>query len=126
MSDEVDRYRNLVNLLYNKSISKSLDWKNSPWTNRLSVNIGNYRVEIDTGEESDGTPVEIIYILNASNQIVDSFNDNELSGEETGVDGYDNYWLLMKRIHHLAHRKSKKSDEAIENILRNLNNDQDF
>lgn len=126
MSEDVDRYCKLVALLYKRSLSRSLDWLESPWTGRLSASIGNYRVELQSGEDADGSPIEIVYIVNSDDQIVDSFNDNELSGIGTGIDGYESYWLLMKRVHHLAYRKSKNSDAAIDSILDELDKDYDL
>jgi hypothetical protein len=123
MSEEINRYAALIDRLYTKTRSDELVWEVDPWSNRVTTSLSNYAVQLQGGEGPEGEPLEIVNVLNSGGETIDSFSDEELTGIPVEIEGFENYWHLLKRLRQIAMRKARGADKALDDIIKALDDD---
>ena len=123
MTDETKQYRKLVERLYKKTRDKEISWSTG-WTGELECELSSYKVRLESSEGPEGSPLEDVIIINSNDEIIDSFNDEDISDDSNPL-GFPNYWRLMQQLRKLANRQAKGVDTALKAILDNLE-DEDF
>ncbi|HEU0099428.1 MAG TPA: hypothetical protein VFQ67_11720 [Allosphingosinicella sp.] len=124
MPTEVEQYRTLVRRLLKKTRAKEISWDDG-WTGDLECEFASYKIRLSSEEGPEGSPLEVVQILNSSNQIIDAFNDEDISDDSHPM-GFPNYWKLMQELHKIANRQAKGADAALKNILDVLDDNDDL
>jgi hypothetical protein len=122
MSEPVQKYRALVKSLYNKTQRRELDWKVAQ-NESVTCKLGSYSIKIQGTRNAENVPFETVQVRNALNQTIDSFDDDIIKGEEPGLANVTSYYDLMVALRRAAHRYAVGADEALDNILRELEED---
>lgn len=120
MSDPYIKQAKLMERLFQLTQSKRLDWQVDPFDDEVSCLFSTHKIVINDRRDSDGSPYVHVSIKNLSGSDVDSFTDNDLSEATPAIPGVDSYWKLMNELLRMARRQSKGADEAIDNILGEL------
>lgn len=110
----------LIERLFQLTQSKKLAWDVDPFDDEVSCVFSTHKIVINDRRDSDGSPYVYVSIKNIAGSEVDSFTDNDFSETVPQIPGVDSYWKLMSELLRLARRQSKGADEAIDNILDEL------
>lgn len=122
MSIPVQKYRSLAEKLYTSTANETLRWQISPFTEELSASLGRYRIILNTGEDAEGSPYVRVDIKDQSDEEVDGFTDNTVSGGSPKIEGPNTYWGLLNDLYTMAYRSAKGADKALDEILNELDN----
>ncbi len=123
MNDVRNRHASLADKLYEKTLGKSLTWKNDAQASRLSTVIAGFEVSLTDGQTDDNEPIMVVTLRKLTGEYVDSFDDNTLKGISPTIAGFINYWQLLTALEKVAHRDALGADKALEAILSELNED---
>lgn len=115
----VNKYRDLVERLYEETIAKRLRWELDQWQVDPIVQIGD-RVITLSSKEADETPFEVMTISRSDGTQIDSFDDELLKDLTPRISGGGNYFILMQNLRLTAMRSAKGVDDALDDILRQL------
>ena len=121
MTSEAEQYKALVEKLYKRTKEKDLPW-GVTWTGEVVCDFRSYKLRLGSSEGPEGSPLETIEILNAADQVIDSFNDEDLPEGPPDLP-FPSYWRLMQAIHKAAKRQALGADVAIRSIIENLDAD---
>lgn len=125
MEDLKKKYRVMVDSLYRKTFAGSLDW-DITFLGHLEVNVGNYSIRLSEYKDEEGEPFEKIEILGSNEKLIDGFTDSFLNKETPPEADFPNYYMKMKDLHQQARRKAMGLDQAIDEILGDLDDDIPF
>ena len=120
MSETIEKYTKLVDRLFEFTKDKRIEWRSDPFTDEVSCHFSNFNIKINDGSDSEGSPYIKLSIVNFSDVEIDSFTDNDLVSNTPKLRGYSSYWKLMEELLKLARRQSRGADDAIDNILNEL------
>jgi hypothetical protein len=121
MTDSIyQKHAILVDRLLEKTLSKKSNWKQQPFSDTPYTQLGDFKVELETGTNGGGSPVEIVTLKNKAGQVIDRFNDEELSEYSPDHPKYDSYWRAMEALREAASRQALGSEEALDAILGEL------
>lgn len=122
MSNLKEKYRNLVRRLYDKTTMGQIDW-DVDRNDEIYCSLSNYDVHLKSSRDADGEPLEIVELRNKDNQPVDSFDDVFINEVIFDVPGVDNYYQMMQFVRSAARRKAMGADKALEEVLKDLEDD---
>ncbi|WP_342249340.1 hypothetical protein [Sphingomonas sp. OTU376] len=114
-----EKYQTLVRRLFEKTMSGDVDWEIG-FNNDLYCTLSGRYVYLKYTRDADGEPLEILELKDSSDQIVDSFNDTDITDMVDGYEGIANYYQLMSVLRRSARRKAVGADKALDDILRGL------
>jgi len=106
-SDQMDKQRKLVDVLYQRTKDGLLDWKLTPVSERYQVSFANYSIQIGEREND-----YVIYLVDNEGDVADEFSDDDL--------GSGGYYSHMKEMHGLARRQARGVDNLLNAILSEL------
>jgi hypothetical protein len=125
MTSVADKYRALVLKLYNQTINKNIEWAIDPFDRKLFVEMSRYKIRLYSSRDADGEPFENVEILNSSDETIDFFTDGTVSGKTPGILGHSSYYELMRTLRVQAHRQASGADQALDDILDSLGEDEE-
>ncbi len=124
MADPQDKYRSLVEKLYDRTINGKLTWQLDDWDDKLVVTkMAKYGISLTYGQNAEGEPLEIVNIMNNNGEVIDTFNDEFVAGMAPSIGNFINYWYLMRNLRDTAARQAKGVDKAIDEIIESLDED---
>lgn len=120
MSIAHQKYKRLVEGLYNKSLNKAISWSYHSVDKYVETIIANRAIRSWVGEDEEGNPLAIIVIINEDGNLLERFNDEDIKGNP--IEFYDGktYYQLMISIIDMAKRQATGADDAIDAILEEL------
>ena len=105
--------------LYKKTLSGKIDWEETALKEVYQTSVANYSLRISR----EAASVRITIVNELGNEI-ETFLDDDLSPAwfvEIGIT--DNPFIVMKSMYEIARRRALGSEQAIDNILRELDDD---
>lgn len=120
-----DKYGRLVDLLYERTQNKKIDW-NAEDDGDVNTLIAGRRIRISSSRNSEGEPLEVVNILSGDWELIESFNDENLDGTPLPSSKFLTYWQLLSDLHETAHRQGLGADQAIDDIISELEDDVPF
>lgn len=120
MSSPKEKYKSLVDGLYKATRNKEILWEMESFSGNIFTNLGRYSLYLDSGEDADGAPMELIVIKNEIGEQVECFSDNDLTEFQTPFTEHSNYWRLMQALRSLAQRSAMGADDALDEVLNAL------
>jgi hypothetical protein len=99
---------------------KKIKWKYDPFDDNVTAAVSSYKVKLEEGRDSEGSPLLIITIVSTNGDEIDRFDDEDLKDFKTSDPEHTSYWKLMSRTLHLAKRQARGADDAIDDILDDL------
>lgn len=117
MSNSLQKRRNLVELLYERTLDKKLQWKQTN-DDVVKVELGSIQVFISKSRNQNYEDQYDILIY--QDQVLkESFPDEQLgaSNVSTGIPSVQNYFRLCEALHETASRQASGADEAIDMAL---------
>jgi hypothetical protein len=124
MSQPKDKRCLMVERLYKKTIARSLSWSLDSQDDSVDVVISGKIVSLRRSNNSNGEPIEIVTIYKDGNPI-ESFSDEDLGFAPDDLP-LPTYWQLMVALHDTASRQALGADDAIDEILDELDDDVPF
>lgn len=103
----------LLDALYDKTNSGAIGWDESAHSNSYETSFPNYSVLLNN-DKSQGRDVFILYIIDANGDVVEEASDADFS--EFIGDPYSK----MKDMYETARRQAKGVDQALDEILKEL------
>lgn len=119
------KYRTLVERLYEKTNSRSLQWSYNVDDDRVWTSIANRTLTIMKGENDDLEPLITVEITGLNNRR-ERFDDEALQGPSPNVRGFNSYYVLMDALRDGAIRQATGADEDVDAILNDLDDDLPF
>ena len=121
-----DKYQKLVVLLHARSLERKLNWQFDE-TRGVWAQIGSRYVQLSGSRNENDEPVEIVTILNSDWHVIETFNDEIFDRlQAPGVGQYMNFYQLMAALRSFATRTATGADDAIDELLDELNDDPPF
>lgn len=118
MSEENIKFNNLLDRIFDSTKKSKIDWKIDESENPY-CSLGNYFIFLLSDINPEGEPVEFLTIRDRNGNVVEHFNDTQLSQFTPSYEEqkFPNYWTLMEYLRTMAVRKAKGSDIAIDEII---------
>lgn len=126
MSSAVKKYRSLVEKLYEQTISKRIKWHYESGDRLVWTRVAGQTVCIEMSSNNDFEPLCSLRIENAEGDYLEGFNDESLGPEKPRVGNFANWYLIMEATFESAKRQATGADEALDNILKELNQNEDY
>lgn len=120
MSYANEKFRQMVELLFDATVAGSLDWQIGEGNNPY-INLGDNMVLIRLGQNINGEDLYIYDIYNQDGKLSERFDDEQLNGAREPKIQLQNWFTLSRSIFELANRKAKNSDIVVDSILDELN-----
>ena len=124
MSGLKEKYRNLVERLFARTRDGTIEWNDLQ--NDVYCSLKKYDVHLKASRDAEGDPIEILELRDQSNQIIDRFDDTEIAGPISGYGDIGNYYVLMVELRKAARRKDLGADQALDDVLKDLESDFDL
>ena len=111
----------IVLRLAEKTLNDEIDWEESSVDNNYVATFSGYSISIseEPGFDAD-SPDYVLNIRNEDGLVIESKTDVELK------DYMSESFIKMKNLHQSARRKAMGVDDALDNILSQLDDDQDL
>ena len=115
----------LTNALYKRTLSGKIEWKETALDDVYQTSLANYSVSISLVEaQRGGDPDVRISIFNDEGELIESFSDEDLSPEWlSDLNVRIPPYRLMLGIYESARRIALGSEQAINDILEELDDD---
>lgn len=110
------KYAELIDRLYIQTTSKKITWTQIHFSDSVCAKVGTYEISLEMNEGPEG-PIARCEIKSENGSVVDTFTDEDLSGQVPSVDDYSAYWPLMRDLRNLAVRRATGADDALDSIL---------
>lgn len=120
MTDTTQRQAKLAQRLYDMTKTKKINWKYDVFDDSVVAEFSKYKVSMEDGRDSEGSPFITITIFSLSDDEIDKFNDEDLKNISTSDPEYPSFWKLMSQTLNLAKRQARGADDAIDDILDEL------
>lgn len=117
-----EKHRRLVETLHSKTAEGKLDWREADFqlvNEAYQIDLAMNSLRISKTTNQDGAELIVINLLNSDGRIVESFSDED-------IDTDHRYYNMMKDLHEMASRRALGSDEVLDSILSELNDDLPF
>lgn len=117
-----EKVSKLIDLLYEKTKSSKITWEESEKDNVYQMSFPKYSVRMFIREnQQDFTSQDyFIQIINENGTVIDEVSDLDVK------DIIDGSYKKMEEMYNLARRQALGVDEALDIILNNLNDEEDF
>jgi hypothetical protein len=122
MSSEADKFRRLVDMLWERTSNRELPWVYDSKTKVVSIAIGNRVLTLSQGQNQNYEELYTVTIYNEQGQLVDRFNDENINGESPPLSDFVNYFSLMESLYAYAQRRAVGADVALDEMLKDLEN----
>ncbi len=120
MATTNDKYRSMVEKIYNRTINKKLSWVIDEIDGAVGFRLGDNLIEL-TKETIDGTPFAFIKIRSKDGALIEKFSDGNLdNGNRPSAGIFDSYYQLMVELRDIALRQARGADDALDAILSEL------
>ena len=120
MSSTSEKYKALIDKLFDQTIEKTIKWQLDSKNNPYTV-VGSFPVLLERYEDAEGTPyIRLSIFQDQNDNPIDTFNDASLANYAPGDQTYSSYWNLMNELVEIAIRQAKGADQAIDEILKSL------
>jgi hypothetical protein len=117
------RYEKIVDLLAKKTEDNEIEWKESPISDIYQVSFANYSLTISEVYNSRQDVTDyVVSILNSEGNMVDSFSDVDLDKSSGGT----RYLSILRDLYQNARRQALGVDKALDEILKELDDDLPF
>lgn len=120
MTTVTEKYRALVNRLYDKTVDKGINWTQESGGPGVVGQFGSFSIRLVSVRTSNNNPLEVVEVFNSEGSKVDRFNDETIGGEGTRYPSLPYYYDLMKELRKTAQRQASGADSAIDDILKEL------
>jgi hypothetical protein len=112
----------LVDRLIYRTERGEVNWQETANPEAFQVAFPNYSVVVSAEQSTQSDEMDIVIILmNSAGNTIEAFSDVDLH-QETG----DPFYPKMKMMYDSARRKATRADEAIDEILKELDEDIPF
>lgn len=118
MSEENIKFKNLLDKIYVSTKKSNVDWRIYE-NEKPYCFLGNYFIFLSSETNPEGEPLEFLTIRDTKGNVLDQFNDTDLSQFTPSYEepNFPNYWTLMEHLRIMAMRKAKGADIAIDEII---------
>ncbi|MFZ5705866.1 MAG: hypothetical protein ACOY5R_11445 [Pseudomonadota bacterium] len=120
-----EKYQTLVERLYRKTIARDIGWSFQEGIGAFAT-IAGRMIILSAHRSATGNPLEVVQIKNQEGKTIDRFDDEDIRGEPPADMLCDGYWALMKNLREIAVRQAVGADDAIDDILGELDDDVPF
>lgn len=117
----MDKSMTFVTRICERTIAGKITWAKTPKPNMYQTTVGAYilRFSVTASHQEEGEDLYKLAIYNQDNEVVDSYDDESL----TAQGGAPGIYKVMKAAHEYARRVAMGVDNALDQILDNLEND---
>lgn len=126
MTGTVAKYRALTEKLYERTIAKKLKWRYEGEDRSVWVRLAGQTILLSISSNDDFEPLCSLSIQNNEGEFLEGFNDENLGPEKPAIGNFLNWYLLMEAMFQMAKRQATGADEALDNILRELDASSDW
>lgn len=126
MSDTVKKYRTLIDVLYERTKSKSVKWRYEASDRSVWVRLAGQIISLTASSNDDFEPLCKLVITNSDGDFLEGFNDENLRGDQPKTALFNDWYTLMASLFEMAKRQATGADEALDNILKELSQDDDL
>ena len=123
MTDTTQRQAKLAQRLYDMTKKKKINWKYDSFDDNVTAEFSKNKIAVEDGRDSEGSPFIMVTIYSLSDEEIDKFNDEDLKNLSTSDPEYSSFWKLMSQTLNLAKRQARGADDAIDDILDELDDD---
>lgn len=125
MSSVADKYGQLVERLYKRTIDGRVSWEYEPTIPFLYTTVADREIEIDNGENENQEPVISIIVRSGKDQL-EKFSDETLSNRIPNIKGFNSYYQLLVALQEAAKRQAVGADKSLDAILDELDDEIPF
>jgi hypothetical protein len=126
MSDTVKKYRSLIDVLYEKTTKKSIKWRYEASDRSVWVKLAGQIIVLTGSSNSDFEPLCNLVITNSDGDLLEGFSDENLRGDQPKTALFSDWYSFMTALFEMAKRQATGADEALDNILKELGQDDDL
>ncbi|WP_454760151.1 hypothetical protein [Caulobacter segnis] len=119
MVNPVDKYRQLSELLYEKTSAGHLKWEEDPLDNSFNTKIGPRLLEIDSSTDEDDNPIMIVRVY-FDGKMIERFDDEKIKGTKPKTLIHNSYYVLLSDVYEIAKRNASGADEQLDDLLKDL------
>ena len=123
MSATVDKYRLLVERLYKRTTARKLIWTYDPFDDDVSTSVSDKKIHLARGENVNDEPIIRLTMRNADHVVLESYDDEDLSGSVPKIPSFSSYFQLMVALRDMAMRQATGADKALDDVLDELSDD---
>ena len=121
MPTAIEKYQSLVQKLFQNTNSKNLSWTHADDNPRyIEIRIANRYLSVAESENENGDPLIVVTIYDDDNNPVEKFDDEDIRGNPVEYYEGKTYYQLLLSIFNMGRRQSTGADEAIDDILLEL------
>jgi len=122
MSAAIDKYKSLVEKLYERTTEKNLSWDYDADDKWVYIGIAGRTLFVEEKKNDDLEPIIEIDIRSGSGDDSRSeiFTDETLDGKPS-IAEFSTYYELMASLYNMAKRQATGADEDVDAILSELN-----
>ena len=113
----------LVELLYKRTTAKGVDWELNEARNPQAA-IKGYKVALFSGKSS-GSSVEYVRLYNEFGEEIETFSDDNLADLTPPGFVHEDYYQKMQDLRKRAFRQASGADNAVDDLLSHLQDDDD-
>lgn len=111
-----EKEKQLVDSLAEKTASGKLKWEEGGLGDAQAT-IGQYTISIEEGRSPSGSTLIYIAMYDVEAKKIDSFHDEQLDSPA----GPNIYFKVMKDLLARARKQATGADEALDSVLKNIN-----
>lgn len=120
MTDTTEKYRALINALYDRTQLKKIKWMWDSGEQCVWSRLGGHIVSLKTSSNSDFEPLCTLSIESRENEYLEGFNDENLGPVKPSNASFATWYQMMESLYNIAKRQATGADEALDNILQAL------
>lgn len=121
MATAIEKYQSLVQKLFENTNNKNLSWSHdSNNAGYIETKIANRYLAIQKSENENGDPLMVVTIYDSESNPVEKFDDEDIRGNPIEYYKGKTYYQIMVSIFDMGYRQATGADEAIDDILSEL------
>lgn len=125
MNDLPSKYAKLIDRLFERTNVRAQEWVINP-QGELETSSRGYQIRLKNYRDGEGEPFEAVEIYNSSDELIESFHDGTISKIKPTEGEFPNYYLKMEKLRQRARRSALGADDALKDILSDLDDDVPF
>src|SRR5262245_43768543 len=113
-----ERMRDLVELLFDRTREKKLDWKKGFQDNTAETELGNYLIRVTREWDREAEEeYNAVYVLDSVGNTIDTILPSMIHGLPMKYPEFQFAYQLLEALHASAYRQATGADQAIENLI---------
>lgn len=126
MTDIIEKYRRLVDLLIERTIENKLEWRWDKSRRSSTAWLGGTALIISEDQNQNHDDLYTVSILNTNGEILETFTDETISVPYEQMTDESNYFKKLQTCYTLIHKRATGADVALDNILKDLESGNDL